>query len=159
MGTDSPDDLRAVQAEALELLAEAAYDDDAITEVIRPSAILPEGNARAVLAELTFRDVRSGGLWLAEPACWRRYDRPWTTRTGAVPSAHEAELIGSIQVAYGTPTRYEITIYRVTVTRFGADRGWTVTSLCDEALGFGDLSLARCPRADLQPPPKAFRMR
>jgi len=35
--------------------------------------------------------------------------------------------------------------------------GWTVESLCDEALGFGGLTLATCPRADLKPPPKPFR--
>lgn len=149
----------ARQAEAFELLAEAAYNDDAITEVIRPSAIVPETNARAVLAELAFRDVRSGGVWLAEPACWRRYDQPWSQGLGDDSGFHDAELIGTIQLVHGARMRYDITIYRATVTRFGAARDWTVTSLCDEALGYGGLSLARCPRADLQPPPKAFRMR
>jgi hypothetical protein len=37
--------------------------------------------------------------------------------------------------------------------------GWSVTSLCDEALGYADLTLATCPRADVTPPPKPFRMR
>jgi len=27
-------------------------------------------------------------------------------------------LIGTIEIAYSTPSRYDITIYRVTVTRF-----------------------------------------
>ena len=45
-----------------------------------------------------------------------------------------SELIGSVQVAYGTPTRYELTIYRVTITRRGQELGWTVESLTDEAL-------------------------
>jgi hypothetical protein len=62
-----------------------------------------------------------------------------------------------IQMAYGTPTRYEITIYRVTLTPVGTSAGWTVTSLCDEALGFGGLDVATCPRADLPAPPKPFR--
>jgi hypothetical protein len=62
-----------------------------------------------------------------------------------------------LQVAYGTPTRYEITIYRATITTFGTVHGWTVESLCDEALDFGNLTLANCPRADLKPPPKPFR--
>jgi hypothetical protein len=62
-------------------------------------------------------------------------------------------------VAYGTPTRYEITIYRVTVTKFGNEQGWTVTTLCDEALGFGGLDLANCPRAALSDPPKPFVFR
>jgi hypothetical protein len=33
----------------------------------------------------------------------------------------------------------------------------TVASLCDEALKFGGLTLATCPRADLKPPPQPFR--
>jgi hypothetical protein len=32
-----------------------------------------------------------------------------------------------------------------------------VESLCDEALAFGGLDLATCPRATLQAPPKPFR--
>ena len=66
-------------------------------------------------------------------------------------------MIGTIQVAYGTPTKYEITLYRVTVSRFGTEEGWTVDSLCDEALGFGGLTLAECPRATLAAPPRPFR--
>ena len=59
--------------------------------------------------------------------------------------------------AYGTPTKYEITIYQVTITQYGAATGMTVASLCDEALSFGELTLAQCPRATLAPPPKPFR--
>src|SRR4051794_18376156 len=132
------------------LVSEAMGDEGAVTEVIRPAAVIPEESARTVLMELALRDQRAGGLWTAEPSVWRRYDRP------AGPG-DTADLIGSIQVAYGTPTRYEITLYRATVTRFGTAAGWTVESLCDEALGFGGLSLAQCPRAELTPPPSPFR--
>lgn len=128
--------------------------DDYVTEVIRPAAILPEEAARAVLVELSARDVSAGGLWQATPRLWSRYERPWQDehdRSGGSP------LIGAIQVAYGTPTRYEITIYRVTVTRHGTDHGWTVQTLCDEALSFGGAELATCPRAALLAPPKPFR--
>jgi hypothetical protein len=69
-----------------------------------------------------------------------------------------AELLGTMQVAYGTPTKYDITIYRVTVTRLGSAHGFTVESLSDEALGFGGLTLATCPRATLAQPPRPFRM-
>jgi hypothetical protein len=58
----------------------------------------------------------------------------------------------------GTPTTYEITIYRVTVTSAGAAAGWTVDSVCNEALGFAAIDLAGCPRVDLMTPPKPFRM-
>lgn len=135
----------------LEMLVSAASGEEgAVTAVIRPAAIVPEESARQILIELALHDVRAGGLWLAEPSVWRRYDRP--ADQGAEP-----QLLGSVQVAYGTPTRYEITIYRVTVTRLGTEQGWTVESLTDEALGYGGLTLAGCPRAELSAPPKPFR--
>ena len=130
-----------------------AGDEDAVTEVIRPAAVVPEEAARSILVELSLRDVRSGGPWRASPSGWHRYDRPFTPRPE--PGA-EPRLVGTVQIAYGTPTKYEITVFRVSITRLGAALGWTVQSLCDEALGFGDLTLADCPRAHLSPPPKPF---
>jgi hypothetical protein len=132
------------------LVSEAMGDEGAVTEVLRPSAIVPEEATRLILMELALRDIRNGGLWLAEPSVWRRFDRP----NGG---PQQPQLLGSIQVAYGTPTRYEITIYRVTVTSLGQAAGWSVESLTDEALSFGGLTLAGCPRADLKAPPKPFR--
>ncbi len=136
-----------------EMLAEL-YEDVASTEVIRPAAVLPESAARAVLIELAGQDVHDGGLWDATPTLWRRYDRPWTA--GDEPG--DALLIGSLQIAYGAPTRYAITIYRATITTFGEQAGWSVTSLCDEALSHGGYTLADCPRAELTAPPKPFHM-
>jgi hypothetical protein len=134
------------------LVSEALGDEGAVTEVIRPAAIIPEAATRSILLELTLRDVRTGGVWLAEPTVWRRFsERPHS-------STADPELVGSIQVAYGTPTRYEITVYRVTVTGLGTERGWTVNTLCDEALQYGGLTLAECPRAELNPPPRPLRM-
>ena len=138
----------------LELLSTEAYDEGVVTEVIRPAAVVPEESARRVLMELAMHDVRIGGQWWSEPATWRRYDRPWNGTDGGTGSS---ELLGTIQVAYGVPTRYEITIFRATITREGTNRGMTVTTLCDEALEFGGISLDTCPRADLKPPPQPFR--
>jgi hypothetical protein len=137
----------------LELLSSMAYDEGAVTEVIRPAAILAEEAARNVLVELALRDVRNGGMWDFEPSIWRRFDRSWA---GGRPGP--SQLLGTIQVAYGTPTRYEITIFRATITTVGQEQGWAVESLCDEALGFGGYTLASCPRAHLQPPPQPFRL-
>ncbi|HWC36707.1 MAG TPA: hypothetical protein VG650_18005 [Mycobacteriales bacterium] len=139
----------------LELLVSEAFGDGVITEVIRPSAIVPEDAARNILIELAMRDVRLDGNWWADPATWRRYDKPWD---GPERTQGTAELLGSIQIAYGTPTRYEITIYRVSVTRLGAEQGMTVDSLTNEALAYGGLTLESCPRADLKPPPQPFRL-
>jgi hypothetical protein len=132
-----------------------ALDEGVVTEVIRPAAIMPESSARAVLAELAMRDVRADGEWHTTPTLWRRYDQPWATQD----SPGDAQLLGSLQVAHGTPTKYEITIYRSTITREGQSAGWDVTSLTNEALGFGGLDLATCPRAKLAAPPQRFRMR
>lgn len=136
-----------------EELAAAAYEDVAVTEVIRPAAILPEAAARAVLVELAMRDVRQDGFWTSSPTLWQRYDKAWDSSE----EPGTAELIGSLHVAYGTPTRYAITVYRATITRHGASLGWSVESLCDEALGYGGYTLAECPRAELAAPPKPFR--
>ncbi len=140
--------------EEIERLFADVYDEAVVTEVIRPAAILPEAAARAVLAELSLQDVRAGGWWYAEPTVWRRYDRPCAQGEDLPP---EMSLLGSLHVTYGTPTRYEITIYRVTVTEPGTRAGFTVESLCNEALGFAGLDLATCPRAALHAPPPPFR--
>ena len=139
--------------DTLERLISDVYDEGSVSEVIRPAAIVPEESARAILVELALQDVLRGGPWESAPNLWSRYDRPWQGPGNPLG----AELIGSIQVAYGTPTKYEITIYRVTVSRFGAENGWSVNTLTDDALRFGNLSLEDCPRASLTPPPKPFR--
>ena len=136
-----------------EVLATELYDEGIVTEVIRPAAVVPEESARTILAALQGESVDVGGCWLATPRQWSRYDRP-----GVHPDGSPAgELLGTIEAIYGAPTKYEITIYRATVTSVGTAAGWTVTSLCDEPLSRGGLSLASCPRATLQPPPKPFR--
>lgn len=137
-----------------ELFVIDALDEGVITEIIRPAAIVPESSARDILVELALDDVRRGGRWHAEPTMWRRYDRPWD---GNDPGP--SQLLGSIQVAYGTPTRFAITIYRVTITDAGTRAGYDVERLTDEALRFGCLRLADCPRAVLSAPPPEFRMR
>ena len=126
---------------------------DVITEVIRPAAIVPEEAARSILSGMADSSVYAGGFWLAEPSRWVRYDRPWQ----GPGEPGDSIRLGTLQVAYGTPTKYEITIYQVTITQAGQEAGYMVASLCDEALGFGDLTLAQCPRAALAAPPKPFR--
>ena len=134
--------------------AAEAPDEGVVTEVIRPAAVIPEEAAQAILMQLALRDVRVDGRWEAEPSVWRRFDQPWNG-VGGTPGT--AELLGTIQVAYGVPTRYEITLFRATITKIGSEHGLRVSKLCDEALGFGGLTLDTCPRADLAPPPRPFR--
>jgi hypothetical protein len=124
---------------------------DGMWEIIRPAAIVPEHAARRVLVEMARRDLSNGGEWQSEPQLWSRYDGP-LGEEGTNPP----ELMGTIHVTYGTPTKYEITLYRVTVTARGVGDGWTVASLTDEALGFGGLTLAECPRAIVNAPPRPY---
>ena len=144
-----PSELASSEIEGL--LAEA-LGEVSITEVIRPSAIVPEGAARSIIAEMSLADVLREGVWHATPTLWERYDRPWNE------AGDGSVLLGSLQVAYGVPTRYEITIYRATVTVEGRAHGWTVETLCDEALALGGLDLATCPRATLAAPPSVFKL-
>jgi hypothetical protein len=121
-----------------------------LSRVIRPAAVVPEASATRIIRELTSRDVSRGGVWNASATVWQRYNVPWDGLGGTRGSSF---VVGTIAVAYGMPVRDHITIYRVTVTDQGNELGWTVDQLCDEALGFGDLSLAICPRAELAAPP------
>lgn len=116
------------------------------TEVIRPAAVLPNRAAVKVLTHLRWNDVSNRGVWNASASVWQRYDRPWD---GIGGTRGDAELVGTIAVMYDTPARHEVTIYRVTVTGHGQVAGWTVQTLCDDALSAANLTLAECPVASL----------
>jgi hypothetical protein len=119
-------------------------------QIIRPSAIVPEDAAAKIVAALSADDVSRGGVWNASVSVWQLYDRPWV---GVAGMRGDSQLIGSIAVVYDSPARHQITIYKVNLTDYGQDLGWTVEKLCDAALGAADLTLASCPRAHLAPPP------
>jgi hypothetical protein len=121
------------------------------TRVIRPAAVLRAQEGERVLDALAALDVADGGVWITNPGLWQRYDKAWDGESGM---AGTSRLVGTIGAAYGSPTRYDITIYRVTVTEHGAATGWSVESLCDDALGHAGLTLATCARAELSDPPE-----
>ena len=123
-----------------------------LTRIIRPALVIEESSAARIVAELSNRDVSRGGCWNASSTIWQRYTGPWD---GLAASRGTAQLAGTIAVAYGMPIRDHITIYRVTVTDAGTQSGFTVESLCDEALAYGGLTFAGCARADLPQPPVA----
>ena len=127
-------------------------DDFAASEVIRPAAVLWELSARAILRALNEEDVTRGGVWSSKPGVWRRYDRPWDS----VDDPGDALHLGTISCVYDSPQRYSVTIYRASVTTAGIRAGWTVQTLCDDALRHADLDLGSCPRIDLRPPPRPY---
>jgi hypothetical protein len=122
------------------------------SRVIRPAALLDDVATRKVLSALEENDVATGGVWNATVGLWQRYDQPWN---GAGGTSGSARLVGTIATVYGAPTKYEILIYRVTVTAFGAESGWSVEGLCDDALRWAGLTLADCPRAGVGDAPLA----
>ncbi len=77
-----------------------------VTEVIRPAAVVPEETAREILigAVAEQRARRRRLVRRAQPV--ERYDQPLTE----LDNPGSAGLIGTIQVAYGTPRKYDITI-------------------------------------------------
>lgn len=123
-----------------------------LTRIIRPALVLDEASGTRIVAELSKRDVGRGGCWNASTTIWQRYTGPWD---GAGGTRGNSQLVGTIAVAYGMPIRNHITVYRVTVTEAGADAGFSVDSLCDEALAYGGLTFATCARAELAEPPLA----
>ena len=58
-------------------------------------------------------------------------------------------------MTYGVPSRYDITLYRVSITAHGAELGWTVPALVDEVLRPAYLTLDTIPRAAPQGGPAA----
>jgi hypothetical protein len=128
----------------------------ATTEVIRPAAVLMEESAKRILAGLADNDVHTGGTWWTTPGIWRRYDQAWPTDSDEPgPAVH----LGTISCVYDSPQRYSVTIFRASITPEGVAAGWNVEELCDDALKFSDLTLASCPRAQLNPAPGAFLLR
>src|SRR5947209_7333319 len=123
--------------------------------VLHPSAVLPAWVAAEVIESLEARDVAVGGVWSASVGLWQRYDRPWDGRWGA---RGRAELVGAIGAVYGTPTRYDITIYRVSLTQHGRAEGWSLDSLVNDALQYAGVTLAQCPRARSSEAPAPLRL-
>ena len=123
-----------------------------LEQVIRPSAVLSEASAVSVLRALNDQDVSRGGVWNATSSVWQRYDRAWNGLGGMRGSA---QLVGSVAVIYDSPVRHQITIYKVTITSYGASKGVSVEGLVDEALKSAGLSLTSCPRIEMPEPPPA----
>ena len=131
----------------------STLDDFASSEVIRPSAVLSEGDARLILTGLALDDVHSGGHWWTRPGTWRRYSAPWPE---GMEDPGDAVHIGTISCVYDSPARFCVTVFRVSMTSYGLRAGWTTERLCNDAFKHAGLTLADCPRASLAPPPKPF---
>ena len=121
--------------------------------VIRPSAIVPEQAARQLLSWVAVHDVTHGGFWAHDVGYFKRFSGPFD---GVGGMRGTAVLLGTIHVTWD---KYDVTIFRVSITDEGVTRGMTVEGLCDELLLHAGLTLATCPRANLvaAPAPDPFR--
>jgi hypothetical protein len=120
------------------------YDTD---RVIRPAAVVPERAARIVMDWVAVHDVTHGGVWAHDIGYFKRFSGPFN---GPAGMRGTAVLLGSVHVTWD---KYDVTIFRVSVTDEGVAAGMTVDRLCNELLRPTGLTLATCPRADLAPAP------
>jgi hypothetical protein len=128
-------------------------EEFASQEVIRPACVLSEVHAKLILQGLATDDVQAGGHWWTRVGTWRRYETPWAPGSN---QPGEAVHLGTISCVYDSPARYCVTVFRVSMTSYGLRHGWTTESLCDDAFRYAGITLADCPRAALNAPPRPF---
>lgn len=112
---------------------------------VRPAVVLPDREARALLAAAEREDVSRGGCFSAGPAGVQVWSGPWDGRLG---SRGASEHHGSVDWSYDTPSRHWITVYRVLVTTRGEAAGANPASILERVLAL----------ADVQAPPDCLRM-
>ncbi len=105
---------------------------------IAPSLVLPEREVRDLLTAAARRDVAIGGMLSAGPAGIQVWSGPWDGPTGQRGSA---QLMGSVDWSYDTPSRHYVTIYRALVTAAGATSGLTATAVLDRVLALSGTGL------------------
>jgi len=102
------------------MIAHVASTEFASSEVIRPAAVLSDSHARLILAGLAADDVQAGGHWWTRVGVWRRYAGPWSPGADGPGSAIQ---LGTVSCVYDSPSRYSVTVFRVSLTIFGLHQG------------------------------------
>ena len=118
---------------------------------VRPAIVLPDREARALLAAAERADVARGGCFSAGPAGIQVWSGPWN---GLLGRHGDAEHLGSVDWSYDTPTRHYITVYRVLVTTQGHAAGETPQSLLDRVLALAGVQAPQDALALPVPPPR-----
>lgn len=103
---------------------------------VRPALVLPESEARELMAAASRRDVSRGGTFSAGPAGIQLWSGPWD---GAAGQRGSADHLGSVDWSYDTPSRHYITVYRVLVTAAGAARGLSPADVMEQVMALGGL--------------------
>ena len=129
----------------------------ALAAQVRPSIVLPDREARALLVAAERHDVSQGGCFSAGPAGVQVWSGPWD---GLAGSKGTSEHHGSVDWSYDTPTRHYITVYRVMVTARGSAVGMSPLELLDRVLALaGVVAPADSLRLSVPPPRDPFRVR
>jgi len=118
---------------------------------VRPALVLPEREARDLLAAAARSDVARGGVFSAGPAGIQVWSAPWDGSGGQRGSALH---LGSVDWSYDTPSRHYITIYRVLVTAAGAERGLNPTDVMAQVLELSGLYADRLALGQVLPSPR-----
>ena len=122
-----------------------------IATQVRPAIVLPDREARALLAAAERSDVSRGGCFSAGPAGIQVWSGPWN---GMLGRHGDSEHLGSVDWSYDTPTRHYITVYRVLVTTAGHARGETPETLLDRVLSLAGVEAPKDALALPVPPPR-----
>ena len=109
----------------------------AVASNVRPSIVLPDREARALLAAAERADVSAGGTYSAGPAGVQVWSGPWN---GLLGSKGSARHLGSVDWSYDTPSKHYITVYRVMVTAAGAEAGLSPADLLARVLALAGVT-------------------
>ena len=123
----------------------------ALAQDVRPAIVLPDREARALLAAAGREDVSRGGCFSAGPAGIQVWSGPWN---GLLGRHGDSEHLGSVDWSYDTPTRHYITVYRVLVTAAGNARGETPETLLHRVLSLAGVRAPADALALPVPPPR-----
>ena len=123
----------------------------AVASQVRPSIVLPDREARALLIAAEHHDVSKGGCFSAGPAGIQIWSGPWT---GLLGSKGDASHQGSVDWSYDTPTRHYVTIYRVMVTAKGAASGLRPEDLLARVLALAGVVAPGATLSLAVPPPR-----
>lgn len=126
----------------------------AMASQVRPALVLPEKQARELLAAAQCGEVSRGGAFSAGPAGIQVWSGPWD---GVLGTHGSSQHWGSVDWCYDTPTRHYITIYRVMVTAKGAAAGQTTEGMLARVLALGGVALGVQGALPVPPPRDPFR--
>jgi hypothetical protein len=126
-------------------------DKASVATQVRPAIVLPDREARALLAAAERADVSRGGRFSAGPAGVQVWSGPWD---GLLGSRGASEHLGSVDWSYDTPTRHWITVYRVLVTAKGVAAGQSPQSVLDLVLALAGVEAPNDALSLPVPPPR-----